>query len=152
MFWSLLLAGGQHRRIALQPLWLTHSSPQPVWQSGYAHCSYVVLSGVWSQCPGAVWTPPNPYLQYGLGVGVGHPPAPRGNLQGRDLVLGAELQSHFLTAVGSHLPASWSAGLLIVGKCCKPNICVPWRFLCGSTNSQCNGMWRWVLWEGIGFR
>lgn len=114
--------------------------PQPVWQSGYAHCSHVVLSGVWSQCSGAV-----PHHQYGLGGGVGHPPAPRGNLQCGDLVLGAELQSHFLMAAGSHLPASLSAGLLIAGRCCEPNTCAPWRLLCGSTNPQCNSIWRWVL-------
>ena len=54
-----------------------------------------------------------------------HPCAPRWDFQCRDLVRGEELENHILMAIGSHLPASWSAGLMVVARYYEPNVCVP---------------------------
>lgn len=39
-------------------------------------------------------------------------------------------------------------GLEVIGL----NGCPPSKFICGSCNTQCDGMWKWGLWEVIGCR
>lgn len=65
------------------------------------------------------------FLFFIMGGHKPQPCAPRWDFQYRDLVQGKELENHILMAIGSHLPASWSASLMVVDRYYEPNVCVP---------------------------